>query len=323
MVNTLAHGVERCTWRAAVRSALPAGTRLVVRRVAGFDAVQRAAQDAVCDGADLVVAVGGDGTANACVNGIGSSRVTLAVIPAGTANDLARIVGQPRDRAAAVADISSWRANKMDAVTVNGTRFLSVGGLGFAADAAALANTWRTGQCVRTRVVRMLGSAIYTLAAAWVILLRRRLGARLALEYVDARDGRARRRTLDGYGILVANAGQLGKDLHLTDTSRTDDGVVELLLFPRMGRLRLLRCLFRARRRRLLCESRVELVPVKWARVVADSKMRFFGDGEVLDEGTDFVIGVEPGKVRIMGPPTSPATRVAAPGLDLPQVCRP
>ncbi len=68
---------------------------------------RRAAERAVEGGATLVVAVGGDGTANEVVNGLidaaraGSSDVAFGLVPAGTGCDLAKTLGMPKgwDRA--------------------------------------------------------------------------------------------------------------------------------------------------------------------------------------------------------------------------------
>ena len=52
---------------------------------------------AVEAGADVVCAIGGDGTVNEVVNGIAGSGVPLAVIPTGTVNVLALELGIPLD----------------------------------------------------------------------------------------------------------------------------------------------------------------------------------------------------------------------------------
>jgi diacylglycerol kinase family enzyme len=54
---------------------------------------QEIARQAVERGADLIVAVGGDGTINEVANGMIGSHVPLAVLPGGTANVLVRELG--------------------------------------------------------------------------------------------------------------------------------------------------------------------------------------------------------------------------------------
>src|SRR5262245_42467297 len=48
------------------------------------------AREAIEAGVDTIVACGGDGTINEVLNGIKGTKVSLGIIPAGTANDFAR-----------------------------------------------------------------------------------------------------------------------------------------------------------------------------------------------------------------------------------------
>jgi len=57
--------------------------------------VQARSLQAAHDGVDVVVAMGGDGVVHHVVNGISATRATLGIIPAGTTNVLARILGIP------------------------------------------------------------------------------------------------------------------------------------------------------------------------------------------------------------------------------------
>lgn len=59
------------------------------------------AAEAAAAGVDLVLAVGGDGTAHEAANGLVGTRTALGVIPAGTMNLLARVLGLPIDPEAA------------------------------------------------------------------------------------------------------------------------------------------------------------------------------------------------------------------------------
>ena len=59
---------------------------------------------AIAEGAQLIIACGGDGTLNEIINGMPGSKIPIALLPAGTANILAKELGIPWDipRAAAM-----------------------------------------------------------------------------------------------------------------------------------------------------------------------------------------------------------------------------
>jgi diacylglycerol kinase (ATP) len=64
-------------------------------------AAEEQARKAVANGTRAVVAVGGDGTVHAALQAVAGTSTPLAVIPAGTGNDLVRALGAPADPAAA------------------------------------------------------------------------------------------------------------------------------------------------------------------------------------------------------------------------------
>jgi len=101
------------------------------------------ARQAVVNNTDLVIVCGGDGTINEVVNGLAGSRVPLAILPAGTANILAKELGIPWDIPAAARLISGSTTHRIalgsvmnasadgDADPAHGCRyFMSVAGAG-------------------------------------------------------------------------------------------------------------------------------------------------------------------------------------------------
>jgi diacylglycerol kinase family enzyme len=69
--------------------------------------VEARALQAAHDGVDIVVAMGGDGVVHHVANGIAGTHSTLGIIPAGTTNVLARILGIPDRPGRAAAYLAS------------------------------------------------------------------------------------------------------------------------------------------------------------------------------------------------------------------------
>ena len=74
---------------------------------------RQAAAAAAAAGYDVVAAMGGDGVAHQVANGLVHTDAALALIPAGTTNVLARIIGQPMRPAKAAAAILSSTPHPM------------------------------------------------------------------------------------------------------------------------------------------------------------------------------------------------------------------
>ena len=95
-------------------------------------------------GHETVIACGGDGTVNEVINGIAGSETALGIVPLGTANDFAGMLGlnQGMDHTGAV--IRRGRAKKIDLVRVNQDRFFcGTACLGFDAEAASFARSMK------------------------------------------------------------------------------------------------------------------------------------------------------------------------------------
>jgi diacylglycerol kinase (ATP) len=311
VINELAPGARATDWPARIGAAL--GTEVVPLRVWDFASAYQAARAAALAGAELIVAVGGDGTVNACAGALRGSRAHLAVVPAGTANDLARILAQRAPLAQAAEALAGFSARAVDTISVSGVDVCTAGGVGWVADVADTANRWRRGGAVRRRLVSWLGPLVYTLACLAVILRLRRRQGRYRVSYVDADSGVRSTLVEDAGAVLVTNGTGIGGSFHLAPDARADDGRFELVVLPRVSRLGHLRLVLAARRGRLLGQPGVRCVRARAARIVCEGAEPFLGDGELLRRERVFDLWVRPGALRVWAPPVAAAAARPAP----------
>ncbi len=114
-----------------------AGIDADLRPTDGPGAAGALARRAADDGAQMVVVCGGDGTLNEAINGLAGSQVPVALLPAGTANILAKELGIPWNIPRAAAQLIRGTPVKialglMTPLADPGSRryFLSVAGAG-------------------------------------------------------------------------------------------------------------------------------------------------------------------------------------------------
>jgi diacylglycerol kinase (ATP) len=91
---------------------------------------------AVKAGADLLFVWGGDGMVQRCVDAVAGTDVTVAIVPAGTANLFATSLDIPRDVAAAVQVGLTGERRRYDLGRIGGEHFAVMAGAGF--DAAMI-----------------------------------------------------------------------------------------------------------------------------------------------------------------------------------------
>jgi diacylglycerol kinase (ATP) len=197
---------------------LPATTRA--------DAEQQAA-DAVAAGTGALVAVGGDGTAHAALQAVAGTTTPLAVIPAGTGNDLVLALGVPRDPVAAARaaadDLLAGRSRAIDAGRTAGRWWATVLCCGF--DSAV------TDRANRLRWPR--GRRRYDVAVLAELAQLRPREVELVL------DGEAR--TVPVTLIAVGNTCWYGGGMKVCPGADPADGMFDVTVVGPLSRLELIR----------------------------------------------------------------------------------
>ena len=247
-----------------------------------------------CEG--LLMVVGGDGTISEVVNGLGKAGfpagVTLAILPAGTGNDLAATLAIPEDPAEAVAVLRQNRVRTLDAVRVlsegRGEQFfvnVATGGMG----------------------AEVSGAADAEMKKKWGKLTYLRASLEVAREY-EAKEVTL---TLDGderklraVSLAIGNCRYAGSGWLAAPRANPEDGLLDLVVIEDVGVLEVLKLaptvladsdyldkqgVFYARAK----EIRVEATP---------GSLEFTVDGEVIgDEPAVFEVIPQALKV-VVGP---------------------
>lgn len=163
---------------------------LVVTRHAGH--ATQLARDAAARGYRAVCVVGGDGTLAEAAHGLSGSSTPLAVIPRGTANQLAHNLSIPTEVEAAVDVALHGVPTAIDLGRIDGRAFALVAGAGL--DAAVMAAATR-------ELKERWGFAAYIYAAVKEALNATPIRFRLSL------DGRPLE--VEAVTVMVANMGEL------------------------------------------------------------------------------------------------------------------
>ena len=179
------------------------------------------ARRAVDDGYDACIVAGGDGTVQPVAAALAGTDVVLGVLPFGTYMNVAHGMGLPLRPLDAARVIARGDVHRFDAATVHGRLFFETAGVGLDAE--------------------LLGAARHAEAGRWRHALRRvwryaTHGTHRVTITVD--DARHAHRVMQ---VLVLNSPWYGWGLPLTPDAAMDDGLLDVAVFPRMGRLALLR----------------------------------------------------------------------------------
>lgn len=233
---------------------------------------------------DVIVSVGGDGTHHHVLNGLFGSSIPLALIAAGTGNDIAGGLGLPPDARLAARVAVEGETRRMDVARVGGRICAGVAGVGFDSVVNRYANE-------RVRWVR--GRPAYL----WAILrcLGRSRSNLLRLES----DGQSFRG--DVLFAVVANNARYGGGVRIAPRARLDDGLLDVCIVPPMRVAEILRWAPRAYRGEHLRHPRIVYFQAPRVTLASEERLELFADGEFLQE-LPATIEVLPGAVAVRVP---------------------
>jgi len=182
------------------------------------------ARRALREGYPICIVAGGDGTVAPAAAALLDTPVVLGILPFGSVMNIAHGLGIPLEPVKAAEVITRRSVQKADAAQVNGKVFFETAGIGLDAE--------------------MFGAARHAERGNWRRALRRAVrwvthhSYRVAIT-VDGREDRQR-----AMQVFVMNSPYYGWSLELLPQVSMTDGVLDVAVFPRIGRWALMASLF-------------------------------------------------------------------------------
>ncbi|MFI6291492.1 diacylglycerol/lipid kinase family protein [Nonomuraea sp. NPDC050790] len=243
------------------------------------------ARKALKEGAELIFVWGGDGTVQRCVDALAGTDAVLAIVPAGTANLLARNLDIPEDLEEAVRIGFEGRRKPLDLGRINGEHFAIMAGVGFDAEMAA---------DVDGSLKRRLGRFAYI----WTGL--RHAGdvttdTRITVDGVKWFSGEAG-------CVLLGNVGTITGGIEAFDDAKPDDGWLEVGVATAKSRLEWGRLLGRMATGRSDESPFVRITRAKKVKIRLAEPRTYELDGGARDRADKLKAEILPGAITICVP---------------------
>ncbi|WGG48811.1 diacylglycerol kinase family protein [Rugamonas sp. DEMB1] len=305
IINASAGLGYQSDWTEQLRGKLEAPGFAVTLKLAHSGAeMVAAAEQALGEGATMVVAGGGDGTINAVASVLVGSGVRFGVLPLGTLNHFAKDMKIPLALDEAIANLVHGQPCQVDVGEVNGSIFLNNSSLGLYPDIVRQ----------REQLQRKLGQGKWpAFGRALVASLRRYPFLNVKLKVNG--DAHVRRTPF----VFIGNNEYRMQGLNPGVRARLDGGMLSLYVAQRPTRLGLLRLAFHALRGRL---SEAKDFDVLLARELViethHKRLRVATDGEVSIMHPPLCYRSLPAALAVMVPPgvAAEADASKAAGID-------
>lgn len=242
-------------------------------------------KEAIKSKAELVVAIGGDGTVNEVAGPLIGTDTILGIVPMGSGNGLARHLGLPRNPYRALDLIFKMRTALIDTCSVNGRHFISIAGVGFDAHVAYLfAKGTRRGFIGYFHII--------------------------ANEYLNYKPESYRLVFDSGYElktkalfIAFANSNQFGYNTTIAPEARLTDGLIDVCIVkkPLIYRLPVISNLLLLRKLELSPE--VSIVKSRSFKVYRENENIVNIDGEAIEFDNTLEVCINPVSLKIITNP--------------------
>jgi diacylglycerol kinase (ATP) len=264
------------------------GVALSVSVTSGTGDALELARNALRQGADLLVAAGGDGTVAEVATALEGTSAALAVLPLGTGNDFARALGVEHDLDLAVRTVFQGRLEQVDAVRWElpergeQGRFVNVAGCGFDAGVAARINEG----------FRFIGGTAAYVAAVFDTL-RRYKPVELTIEV----DGEVSEHNV--MLCAVANATMYGGGMKVAPEASIKDGLLDVVVVGELSKAEFVRAFPGVFKGKHIGHPKVKVLRGRSVVLRSPQPIPLLADGEVIGD-TPVRFDLQPAALRAL-----------------------
>lgn len=174
-------------------------------------------KSSIAEGADIIVACGGDGTVNEVASCLVNTNIILGIIPLGSGNGLASNLKIPKTIESAIALIKTQSVKKIDVGLINEHYFFSNTGIGI--DAQVIRHYENSNE---RKLISYLKSSLKALKT---------------LKYKNKITVEVNGQTIQTYPFLVfiSNSNEMGYKISLTPMASLQDGLLDVLIVSKMS----------------------------------------------------------------------------------------
>lgn len=229
---------------------------------------------------DLVVAVGGDGTLKLAAGILQGSPIRIGLLPAGSANGMAKELGIPTDPAEALDILLNGREQMIHLVEINNELCIHLSDIGF--------NAFVVKKFEDEGTRGMWGY----IKSAWKVLWNH---YRMAVE-IKVDDEYIRR---DAAMVVIANATKYGTGVMINPEGRLDDDLFEVVIVKKISFAEIFKMRFT---HRPYNPEKTELLQTRSLKINSRRKVHFQVDGEYRGKVNEVKAEIATGALTIMVP---------------------
>lgn len=230
---------------------------------------------------DVIVAVGGDGTINEVASKLVHSDKSLAIVPFGSGNGLARFLNIPLSAKKAIALINTAKPRVIDTAELNGRKFFNMAGMGFDAHLSSVfAGNKKRG------------------LKSYVELGFKEITTYKAQPYHIEIDGEAYDNS--AFAISIANSSQYGNNVYISPKSSLTDGYLDVCIIHPISLVKLPVLAFQMIAAKTHRSSLVKIIRGKHIKIKRMAADAVHLDGEPLKLGEELEIKIIPASLKIL-----------------------